>query len=371
MVRTQTMENKALISGKGLYVALLLILTGVAVLTDILAGRFETPFSTMTVPFIITGILVTVLGYWVVPLLRKLKAGQVIREDGPQQHLSKSGTPTMGGIFFIPTALILSLIISSIAASGLRTEVLATCLLTLVLGGLGWIDDLQVLIKKSNKGVSAKLRLTIELTSGALFALWLTKFQTEITTLKFPLGLTLPLGIIFILLAIFVVAAESNAVNLTDGMDGLAAGTSAIALMGLGLVVAPEWPGLLIFCACMSGGCVGFLAHNHNPAKVFMGDTGSLALGAALAAVGLISNSLWALLILSGLFLIESLSVIVQVTYYKATKNEQGVGKRLLKMAPLHHHFELSGWKETKVVGVFYLIVAILASISLGLNTMG
>ncbi len=368
MGQSQTVEREALISGKGLYVVLIVVLATVAISTDLIAGRLNTPLTSITVSFISTTALVSALGYWVVPQLRRLKAGQVIREDGPQQHLEKAGTPTMGGIFFIPIALVFSILWSTLATGKLPMEVLASSLLTLVLGGLGWVDDLQVLIKKSNKGISAKLRLAIELLSGGIFAYWLIASQADITTIKFPFGVSIFIGFGFILLAIFVVAAESNAVNLTDGMDGLAAGTTAIALMGLALVVAQDWPNLLIFCACMSGGCVGFLLHNHNPAKVFMGDTGSLALGAALAAVGLISNSLWALLILSGLFLMESLSVIAQVLFYKATKDKQGIGKRLFKMAPLHHHFELSGWKETQVVGIFYLIVAGLSAISLSLN---
>lgn len=360
-----------MISGKGLYVAIAIALTSTSVLTDALAGRFSHPLSTLTIPFLSTAIGVSCLGLWVVPLLQRLKAGQVIREDGPQNHLVKAGTPTMGGIFFVPAAMVMTLLLSFVALGSIPHEVIATILLTLVLGTLGWVDDLQVLLKKSNKGISAKLRLAIELISGGIFGFWLLQSQPDITTLQFPFGLQVSLGVIFIALAIFVVAAESNAVNLTDGMDGLAAGTSAIALLGMGLLVAKDWPGLLIFCACLSGSCLGFLFHNHNPAKVFMGDTGSLALGAALAGVGLISNNLWALLLVSGLFLAESLSVISQVLYYKATKNTAGQGKRLFKMAPLHHHFELSGWAETKVVGIFYLVVMGLTLATLGINTLG
>lgn len=360
-----------MISGKGLYVAILVALTLASVLADSLSGRFSQPLTTVTVPFILTSAIVSLMGLWVVPLLKRLKAGQVIREDGPQNHLAKAGTPTMGGIFFVPVALIVSFVFSFVALGKFSPELIATILLTLVLGGLGFVDDLQVLLKKSNKGISAKLRLAIELGSGLIFALWLQNFEGSITTLQFPLGLSIPIGFLFIGLAIFVVAAESNAVNLTDGMDGLAAGTCAIALLGLGLVVAKDWPSLMIFCACLSGGCIGFLMHNHNPAKVFMGDTGSLALGASLASVGLISNSLWALLIISGLFLAESLSVISQVLYYKATKDSEGKGKRLFKMAPLHHHFELSGWHETKVVGIFYLIVFGLTLGTLGISSLG
>lgn len=356
------------LSGQRLYWLLLITLVIVASATDGLAHRFDHPLTSLTLPFSITTLIVTLLGFWAVPILRSLKAGQVIREDGPQSHLKKAGTPTMGGIFFVPVALVISLIWSGLALPEFPVEVAAAVLLTLVLGLVGWADDWQVLRKKSNKGISARLRLAIELGSGALFGLWLMQQQPEIIRLQFPFGIEVPIGILFLFLAMFVVAAESNAVNLTDGMDGLAPGTSAIALLGMALVVAPNWPGLMIFCGCMAGGCLGFLAHNYNPARVFMGDTGSLALGGALAAVGLISNSLWALLILSGLFLVEALSVIAQVIYFKATKGPDGVGKRLFRMSPLHNHFELSGWPEVQVVFTFYSVVAVLALVSLGLN---
>jgi phospho-N-acetylmuramoyl-pentapeptide-transferase len=158
--------------------------------------------------------------------------------------------------------------------------------------------------------------------------------------------------------------AESNATNLTDGVDGLAAGTGAIAFVGLGALVVGENPALAFFCGAMAGGCIGFVHHNHNPARVFMGDTGSLALGGSLAAVGIMSGHLWGLLLISGIFLAESLSVIAQVSYYKATKGPDGVGKRLFKMAPIHHHLELSGWSETQIVGAFYLLNALLAVIA-------
>ncbi|NET48422.1 MAG: phospho-N-acetylmuramoyl-pentapeptide-transferase, partial [Merismopedia sp. SIO2A8] len=182
----------------------------------------------------------------------------------------------------------------------------------------------------------------------------------SITSISLPLGLILPLGMLFWPLAVFVLVAESNATNLTDGVDGLAAGTCAVALLGLGALVAPTSPGLMVFCACMSGSCLGFVAHNRNPAAVFMGDTGSLALGAALAAVGLLSQNLWGLFILSGIFFVESISVIAQVGYYKATKDANGIGKRLLKMSPFHNHLELSGWSETQIVAAFYLINGVL-----------
>lgn len=356
-------------AGRNLYGLLLLTLSGVAIATDVSSGRINTPALSIVAPLWVSTLVVTLLGFWAVPLLRSLKASQVIQEDGPQSHLKKAGTPTMGGIFFMPVALVLSLVWVA-ATSVSLVNVLAAVLLTLCLGLVGWFDDWQILRKKSNKGISAKLRLGIELGSGLLFGLWLFLTRPDISSLALPFGLVIPIGVLFLAISTFVVAAESNAVNLTDGMDGLAAGTSAIAFLGLALVVAPNWPGLMIFCACFSGSCLGFLAHNHNPAQVFMGDTGSLALGGALAAVGLITNTLWALLILSGLFLVESLSVIAQVTYYKATKGPDGVGKRLFKMSPIHHHFEQSGWPEVRVVSTFYACVAVLAVAACGLNAL-
>lgn len=366
----KTKESTRSGAGRNLYWLLLLSLSGVALATDVSSGRLNIPTLSIIAPLWVSTLVVTLLGFWAVPVLTSLKASQVIQEDGPQSHLKKAGTPTMGGIFFLPMALVLSVAWVAFATSANLVNILAASLLTLCLGLVGWFDDWQILRKKSNKGIPAKLRLGIEFGSGLIFGLWLLLTRPDIAVLALPFDLALPIGGLFLAISTFVVAAESNAVNLTDGMDGLAAGTSAIAFLGLALVVAPNWPGLMIFCACLSGSCLGFLAHNHNPAQVFMGDTGSLALGGALAAVGLITNTLWALLILSGLFLVESLSVIAQVSYYKATKGPDGVGKRLFKMSPIHHHFEQSGWPEVRVVSTFYTCVAILAVAACGLNAL-
>lgn len=359
--------GQAAFSGKSLFLLLLVGLSGAALVGDWLSGQLLNPVS-LTLPLWVSALVTTGLGYWMVPLLRSLKLGQIIRQEGPQAHLKKAGTPTMGGIFFIPTALMIAIAWSGVTAGEVPVEVLAVAALTLVYGFIGWLDDWQVLRGQSNQGISARLRLGLEIGGAALFCVWLARSQPGITTLAFPFGLALPLGFLFWLLALFVGAAESNAINLTDGLDGLAAGTTAIALLGLGILVAPTWPDLMIFCACLSGSCLGFLAHNHHPAQVFMGDTGSLALGSALAAVGLITNTLWGLLILSGIFFVESLSVIAQVSYYKATKGPDGVGKRLLKMSPLHHHLELSGWSETQVAALFYGVNSLLVLSCLLLN---
>jgi phospho-N-acetylmuramoyl-pentapeptide-transferase len=345
------------LSGYRLFLSLGAGLGVAALFIDWLAGR-SLLSGGLTLPLIVSALVAGGLGCWAVPLLRDLKAGQVIRQDGPQAHLKKAGTPTMGGIFFVPAAVTVALL-----WTGFAPNVVAVSALTLAYAGIGWLDDWQILRRKSNKGISPKLKLALQVLFGGLFCAWLLWSQpTDITTLVFPFGITLSLGLLFLPLAWFVLVAESNATNLTDGLDGLAGGTAAIALLGLGALVGVASPELMVFCACMSGGCLGFLAHNHNPARVFMGDTGSLALGGALAAVALLTHSLFALLVLSGLFLAETLSVIAQVGYYKATKDANGIGKRLFKMAPLHHHLELTGWSETLVVSRFYLIAALLAT---------
>lgn len=329
-----------------------------------MANSFELGTS-LTIPFLISALVSGSLGFWVVPLLRALKAGQFIRAEGPQAHLKKAGTPTMGGIFFIPVAVVVALL-----ASGFSQTVMAVALLTLGYGAIGWLDDWQVLRLRSNKGISPRMKLGLQLALAIAFCFWLmTQPQaSELTSVALPLGLSIPLGVLFWPLAGFVLVAESNATNLTDGLDGLMGGAGAICLLGLGALVAPTHPDLMLFCAALSGGCLGFLVHNHNPARVFMGDTGSLALGAALAGIGLLSGNLFGLLIVTLLFFAETLSVIIQVGYYKATKGPDGVGRRFFKMAPLHHHFELSGWSEIQVVGVFYVTCGMLAAIALMLR---
>ena len=352
------------LSGTLLFVILSVVLSLAALIFDRATNQGPRQAISLTLPLLISALATVSLGYWVVPLLQKLKTGQVIREDGPQSHLKKAGTPTMGGVFFVPVAVGLALVLSGFAA-----PVIAVCILTLSYAAVGWLDDWQILRHKSNKGISPRMKLALQIGFGALFCLWLAWFQSgSITMIALPFGFVLPLGLLFWPLAVFVLVAESNATNLTDGVDGLAGGTVAIAFLGLAALVAPTSLGLMIFCACMSGSCLGFLSHNRNPARVFMGDTGSLALGGALAGVALLTNTLWALFILSGIFFVETLSVMAQVSYYKATKNPDGVGKRLFKMAPLHHHLELSGWSELQVVAVFYTINAILAVLCLWLS---
>jgi phospho-N-acetylmuramoyl-pentapeptide-transferase len=350
------------ISGIGLASLLALSLTATALILDWLGHRLPWHPSSLTMPFLLCSVGAAAAGNCVIPLLQALKTGQVIREDGPQAHLKKAGTPTMGGIFFIPVAVMVACVLSNFAQ-----DVVAVSLLTLSYGLIGWIDDWQILRRKSNKGISPNMKLVLQILFATGFCLWMM-FNTDLSISNIALpwvSFSLPLGLLFWPLAGFVLLAESNATNLTDGIDGLAGGTVAIAIFALGAFITPTSAELMIFCAAISGSCLGFLAHNRNPARVFMGDTGSLALGAALAAVALLTNSLVVLFILSGIFFVETLSVMAQVSYYKATKGPDGKGKRLFKMAPLHHHLELTGWSELQVVSVFYIIAAILATICL------
>ncbi|MGA1476152.1 MAG: phospho-N-acetylmuramoyl-pentapeptide-transferase [Prochlorothrix sp.] len=354
-----------LLSGRHLLWSLTSGLCAVALILDQTGGRSPFALRSLFLPLVICTLVTALVGHWVIPILRQLKAGQFIREDGPQAHLKKAGTPTMGGIFVVPVGCVVAMV-----WSGFALPTVAVGLLTLAYGFIGWLDDWQILRKRSNKGISPKMKLALQVTFGSLFCLWIALSQGFIpglSTIALPLqNWAVPLGFLFWPLAVFTLTAESNATNLTDGLDGLAAGTGAIALVGLGAIVAPEHPELTLFCAAVSGSYLGFLTHNRNPARVFMGDTGSLALGGALASVSILSNSLWALLLAGGLFFFESISVILQVGYYKATKDENGVGKRLFKMAPYHHHLELSGWNETQVVAFFYGITALLSGVAIG-----
>ncbi|MFZ9736440.1 MAG: phospho-N-acetylmuramoyl-pentapeptide-transferase [Prochlorotrichaceae cyanobacterium] len=314
-------------------------------------------------PLVWSAVGSAIVGQWAVPILRRIKAGQFIREDGPQSHLQKAGTPTMGGIFIVPAGLI-----AGILLSGFDGNVIAIALLTCSYGFIGWLDDWQILRRKSNKGISPPTKLALQIGFALIFcawAAWQTGVLGSLTQIQLPGNLILPLGLAFWPFAVFVLTAESNATNLTDGLDGLAAGTGSLVLAGLGIYIVPEYPALAVFCLSLAGAYFGFLFHNHNPAKVFMGDTGSLALGGALGAVAIYTNSLWVLLIMGGLFFVESLSVLLQVGYYKATKGPDGVGKRLFKMAPYHHHLELVGWSETQIVSLFYGVTAALVCLCL------
>ncbi|MCS6960108.1 MAG: phospho-N-acetylmuramoyl-pentapeptide-transferase [Pseudanabaenaceae cyanobacterium SKYGB_i_bin29] len=357
-----TVNKPNLFTGRVISLSLFVVLAGVVVGQGFLLPPenrwgFWLPWALSLVGVIGSGTIV-------LPWLRQLKVGQVIREEGPQSHLPKAGTPTMGGIFVVPIALLVPVL-----WTGVASDVLGAALLTLAFMFVGWLDDWLILRYKSNKGISPRMKLGLLGIASVLFCLW-AGGQGLSTTVGLPFDWSLSLGLSFWLLALFVLLGSSNATNLTDGLDGLAGGTGAIASLGLALLLYPEHSDLSVFCLSISAAYLGFLWHNHNPARVFMGDTGSLALGGALAAAAILGDKLWGLLILGLLFVWESLSTIFQVAYYKATKNAEGVGKRLFKMAPFHHHLELSGWSELQVVATFYGVGLLLLVVALVIETI-
>ncbi len=304
---------------------------------------------------IISFIISLILGPIIIPILKRLKAGQSIREDGPQSHLSKSGTPTMGGIIFL-TALLITVFSSGIV----NTDTIVLVASTLGFGLIGFIDDYIKIIKKRNLGLRAYQKLLGQVILAIILAVYQSNTSEVGTKVIIPFlkSQYLDLGLLYIPFIVFVVVGTVNSVNLTDGLDGLASGVSIIVLSFFSLIALTSGAdSISIFSASLTGACLGFLIHNAYPAKVFMGDTGSLALGGAISAIAILLNMTLFLPIVGGIFFIETLSVIIQVASFKMT------GKRVFLMSPLHHHYEQKGWKETKIVGIFWLITAVLCLI--------
>ena len=291
--------------------------------------------------------LVLCIGPLLIPELHKLKFGQSIREEGPKSHQAKSGTPTMGGIM-----IILAIVIATVAAAPLTPAVLLALFITLGHFVLGFLDDYIKVVKKRNLGLKAKQKMLGQILIAIVTMIVGTRVLGIDTTIWIPIAdINLDIGVGYYFLVLFVLVGTSNAVNLTDGLDGLASGTVAIASGAYALVCYMTGHfDLAIFCVAMMMACLAFLRFNAHPAKVFMGDTGSLALGGAIAAVGILTHTEILLAVIGFVFVCEALSVIIQVISFKTT------GKRVFRMSPIHHHFELGGWKETKVVFVFWMV---------------
>ena len=315
-----------------------------------------------TVTILVTSFILTVILAPIgIPMLRRLKFGQSIREEGPQSHMKKAGTPTMGGIIFLLS------IITTTVVCGLLLDVFTTHTVVLLLvfigfGIIGFLDDGIKVIFKRNLGLTSLQKLIGQIVI-AIAAFLLLRLGTFDTAIAIPFtDWELDLGIFYIGFLIFWLVGFSNAVNLTDGLDGLVAGTASIAFAAFGvLALFNEQADIALFAFAVTGALLGFLIFNANPAKVFMGDTGSLALGGALAMISVLVNQELLLLVIGLVFVIETLSVILQVGSFKLRK------KRIFKMSPIHHHFELSGWSEWKVVLVFWstgLIMALIAVLS-------
>ena len=297
---------------------------------------------------------VLLTGPFFIPELHKLKFGQSIREEGPASHQAKSGTPTMGGIM-----IILGITIATLVAAPFSTEILLALFIMLGHFVLGFLDDYIKVVKKRNLGLKAKQKMLGQIIIAVVTMVIGTRMLGIDTTIWLPvLDSHINIGVGYYALVLFVMVGTSNAVNLTDGFDGLASGTVAIAASSYAVVCTLlGHSDLAIFATAMAAACVGFLRFNAHPAKVFMGDTGSLALGGAMAALGILTHTEVLLALIGLVFVCEALSVIIQVASFKST------GKRVFRMSPIHHHFELGGWSEWKVVFVFWT-VGLLASIT-------
>lgn len=318
--------------------------------------------------FVATFIITVVLGKIAIPMLRSLHAQQSIREEGPESHQAKAGTPTMGGAFMM-VALVIG--VALFAPWNVGTGML----LFLTLGHclLGFFDDFVKAVKKHNLGLTAKQKLLGQFILAAVFCYCITEIMVVPTTLWIPVvDIQLQLGWGYYVLAFLIIVGATNAVNLTDGLDGLAGGTSAVAAIAfsvIGLMAASMTNSIgaesvAYFGAVIAAVCLGFLVYNVNPAKVFMGDTGSLALGGAFAAMAILTKTELLLVVIGGIFVMEALSVIIQVISFKTR------GVRVFKMSPIHHHFELSGWAEQTVVNRFWFGGAVLAIIGVLLATI-
>ena len=294
-------------------------------------------------------------GYpFAIPLLHKLKFGQAIREEGPQSHMVKSGTPTMGGVVFIIASILATVIVAPKSFGNIN--LLVSVLAYVGYGIIGFIDDFLIVVKKNNKGLLPRYKFLMQSILAVVFYLFYKDVNDSTIIIPF-IGKYLDLGWLYMVLVFFMFTGTSNAVNLSDGLDGLSSGL--VILAAIPFVYFSIRSGnvdVAVFLCAVIGSLFGYLRYNLHPAKIFMGDTGSLALGGLLAAVAMVTKEELALILVGGVFVLETLSVIIQVAYFKATH-----GKRIFRMSPLHHHFELGGMPETKVVYMFWTWGAILS----------
>lgn len=322
--------------------------------------------------FVAAAIVCVLMPGWI-KLLRRNKIGQQIRADGPQRHLQKQGTPTMGGV-----VILLGIVLTCALLAKWTPDLVLALVAMLVTGSLGLLDDIESVAHKRSLGLTPPQKMAGLILISVTFCLVAVNVIGISPELRFPGGLVLDLGVlsstftigsvtftvpwIYLVFVFFLMAGLSNAVNLTDGLDGLAGGCTMVVMLVMAMVAFRyQEINLAIFAASIAGACVGFLWHNCYPATIFMGDTGSLALGAAFAALAILTKTEVTSLIMGGLFIAEAVSVIIQVVSFKAT------GKRVFLMAPIHHHFEKKGWAETKVVIRFWIVSAAFAALGFAL----
>ena len=309
--------------------------------------------SNITIALVLGTLISLIIGPIAIPLLRKLKFGQNVREDGPQSHLKKAGTPTMGGIIFILSTTIVMLVMSK----SWTDEGMVVLYSLIAFGFVGFLDDLLKILKKQSEGLTPWQKVFLLLISSGALAFYAYKTVDNSVNIPFT-TIEIPLGILYIPFIILVYVATTNAVNLTDGLDGLASTVSVLVLTFFAVVAYIfGYTTVAIASVALIGGLLGFLKFNAYPAKVFMGDTGSLAIGGAIATIAIILGDPLLLFIVGGIYVLEAISVILQVTSFKLR------GKRIFKMAPIHHHFEQCGWSEIKIVTIFSIITVILCII--------
>ena len=306
----------------------------------------------------LAAVLVLAAGPFVIPELHKLKFGQSIREEGPKSHQAKSGTPTMGGVMIIA-----AITLATLAAAPLTAGVWLALFVMLGHFALGFLDDYIKVVKKRNLGLKARQKLLGQIVIAVALVFFAQHELGIATTVWLPLvHAELDIGLFYYPLVLFVLVGTSNAVNLTDGLDGLAAGTVTVAALAyMAVALAFGAMDLAVFAAAVAGASCAFLRFNHHPARVFMGDTGSQAIGAAIAGVSILTDTEFLAVLIGGLYVITTLSDVIQIGVFKLTH------KRVFRMAPLHHHFELKGWKEITIVIRFWLIAALFAVMGAGL----
>lgn len=306
---------------------------------------------------VISFAITLLLGPILIPVLKRLKVGQSVREEGPKTHYKKSGTPTMGGIIMIA-----ALLIATLSSGMLNKDMIVLIITTVAFGIIGFIDDFIKVVLKRSLGLKAYQKLIGQVIIAVALAIYQSNNSVLGTKIIIPFldNVFLDLGKLYIPFIVFVVLGTVNAVNFTDGLDGLASGVTLIVLSFFSLVALNVgMNSIAIFSASLAGACLGFLRHNSYPAKVFMGDTGSLALGGAVSAIAILLNLPLIIPIVGGIYFAEIVSVMIQVTSFKLT------GKRVFLMTPIHHHFEQKGWKETKIVVTFWTVTVILCLIGI------
>ena len=339
----------------------------------------------------VTALLISLLfGRRAINALKRWNIGQQIRAEGPQAHMAKQNTPTMGGLLLIASVIISTLLWAKLSSFYVWVVIVAT----LAFGGVGFADDYLKLVKRRSLGLTGRQKIIFQLVIA--FGVWLTLYiSTRYFETKYSWNVSIPFfkdtaipdgistigPIMYLLLIVIVLLGATNAVNLTDGLDGLAISVTFIAMTALtaftylssdarwarylDLAHRPEAAELTVFCGAMAGASLGFLWFNAPPAEVFMGDVGSLAIGGAVGTIAVLTKQEFMLLMVGGVFVLEALSVMLQVTVFKMTKSTSGVGRRVFKMTPLHHHFEMVGWKESKIVFRFLILAILFALLSL------